>query len=202
MLVTSTIPGEGKTMVSANLAAAFAAHGRRVLLVDCDLRRPMLHERLGQTNDRGILRWYHDRGDTASEESDRDLLGIREVAPHFHLLTSGGRSHHPTPLFEAPEFGTLIAHLKTQYDLVLIDTPPLGAVSDALYISRFADEFIYVCRFNRALRRHVRLNLRMLRTGPCRGLGIVLNDISLRSLGYYSDYRYYSSYNKYYGQAA
>jgi len=203
LLVTSTIPGEGKTVVSANLAASFAAHGQKVLIIDCDLRRPMLHERFGQPNEAGLLKWYlTPAADHPGPLPENPLLGIRSIGPNLDIITSGGRSNHPTPLFESPRFAALIAELKGHYNLILIDTPPLGAVSDALYISKIVDELIYVCRFNCAQRRHIRTNLRALRTSRSKILGLVLNDISRRSLPYYSDYRYYASYEKYYGQAA
>ena len=95
--------------------------------------------------------------------------------------------------------GQLLEQLKKHYDLVVIDSPPLGAVTDSLLIAERTDEVIYVCRFNRAYRKHIRLYIKALREGKNEILGIVLNGLSPRRIEYYSNYRYYRSYKKYYG---
>lgn len=199
LLVTSTLPGEGKTMVTANLAATFAYHGRKTLLIDCDLRRPMLHQRLAHPNDAGLLTWFEAGAADFGSPLDDPLLGIQQVDNNLYLLTSGGRTSHPTPMFEGPAFASLIEKLKDSFDIIIIDSPPLGAVSDALYIAKFVDEAIYLCRFSTAARKHIRLNLRALRSSGCPILGLVLNGLSRSRLAYYSDYRHYSSYERYYG---
>lgn len=203
ILVTSTIPGEGKTLVSCNLAGAFARHGKRTLLVDCDLRRPMLHRHYEQENEFGLLRWF-DRGaktDTSPLAENPDL-GIINIGENLSLLRSGGRSKTPTELLESPAFAQLIDRLKREYDLVVVDSPPLGAVTDSLLIAETTDEVVYVCRFNRALRKHIRLYIKALRQGKNEILGIVLNGLSARRIEYYSNYRYYRSYKKYYGTSS
>ena len=86
-----------------------------------------------------------------------------------------------------------------RYDLVVVDSPPLGAVTDSLLIAQRTDEVIYVCRFNRAYKKHIRLYVKALRSGCNEVLGIVLNGLTPRRIEYYSNYRYYRSYKKYYG---
>lgn len=203
ILVTSTIPGEGKTLISANLAGAFARHGKKTLLVDCDLRRPMLHRHFEQPNDAGLLPWFQngaklDGGLLAANPE----LGIISIGPNCDLLRSGGRSKSPTELLESPAFTQLIDRLKREYELVVVDSPPLGAVTDSLLIAESTDEVVYVCRFNRALRKHIRLYIKALRQGKNELLGVVLNGLSSRRIEYYSNYRYYRSYKKYYGSSA
>ncbi len=203
ILVTSTIPGEGKTLVASNLAGCFARHGKRTLIVDCDLRRPMLHRHYEMPNDQGLLKW-HEAGCPldAPRLSELPELGITSVGENIDLLRSGGRSKTPTELLESPAFPKLIDRLKREYDLVVVDSPPLGAVSDSLLIAESTDEVVYVCRFNRALRKHIRLYIRALRQGKNELLGVVLNGLSERRIEYYSNYRYYRSYKKYYGTAS
>mgnify|MGYP001214735449 CR=1 FL=1 len=203
ILVTSTIPGEGKTLVSANLASCFARHGKRTLLVDCDLRRPMLHRYFEQQNDGGLLKWFENgaRLDTSAVATLPDL-GVLSIGENLDLLRSGGRSKSPTELLESPAFTQLVDRLKKEYDLVVIDSPPLGAVTDSLLIAESTDEVVYVCRFNRALRKHIRLYIKALRQGKNEILGVVLNGLSARRIEYYSNYRYYRSYKKYYGTAS
>jgi capsular exopolysaccharide synthesis family protein len=200
ILVTSTIPGEGKTLVSSNLAGAFARHGKRTLLVDCDLRRPMLHRHFEQENDAGLLTWYEQGAKLdAPRLAILPELGILSIGENLDLLRSGGRSRRPTELLESPAFPQLIDRLKREYDLVVVDSPPLGAVTDSLLIAESTDEVVFVCRFNRALRKHIRLYIRALRQGKNEIVGVVLNGLSARRIEYYSNYRYYRSYKKYYG---
>ncbi len=199
ILVTSTIPGEGKTLISCNLASSFARHGRRTLIIDCDLRRPMLHRHFGHENEAGLLRWLESGAPIDDNLLENPDLGITPIGENLDLLRSGGRSKSPTELLENPVFGKLLERMKKHYDLVLIDSPPLGAVTDALLIAESSDEVIYVCRFNRASRKHIKLYVNALRTGKNELLGIVLNGLSSRRIEYYSNYRYYRSYKKYYG---
>jgi capsular exopolysaccharide synthesis family protein len=199
ILVTSTIPGEGKTLVSCNVAASFARHGRKTLLVDCDLRRPMLHRHYKQPNETGIIAWFEKGASTEGDLTKQASLGITKLGENLFLLCSGGRSKSPTQLLESPAFSQLIDRLKKNYDLVVMDSPPMGAVTDAMLIAERADEVIYVCRFGRALRKHIQIYIRALHNGKNEILGIVLNGLSTRRIEYYSNYRYYRSYKKYYG---
>ncbi|MSU48334.1 MAG: polysaccharide biosynthesis tyrosine autokinase [Opitutus sp.] len=199
ILVTSTIPGEGKTLISCNVAGAFARHSRKTLLIDCDLRRPMLHRHFKQQNNSGLITWFEGGAAMEGDLATNPALGIIKVSENLSLLCSGGRSKSPTELLENPAFGQLLERLKREYDLVIVDSPPLGAVTDSLLIAERIDEVVYVCRFNRAYRKHIRLYMRALRNGKNEVLGIVLNGLSPRRIEYYSNYRYYRSYKKYYG---
>ncbi|HVU32331.1 MAG TPA: polysaccharide biosynthesis tyrosine autokinase [Opitutaceae bacterium] len=199
ILVTSTIPGEGKTLISCNVAGCFARHGKRTLLVDCDLRRPMLHRHFKQQNTAGLITWFEAGAMLEGNLTTHPSLGIIKVAENLWLLCSGGRSKSPTEILENPVFSQLLERLKKEFDLVLVDSPPLGAVTDSVLIAERVDEVVYVCRFNRAYRKHIRLYMRTLRQGKNEVLGIVLNGLSPRRIEYYSNYRYYRSYKKYYG---
>ena len=199
VLVTSTIPGEGKTLISCNLAGSFARHGKKTLLIDCDLRRPMLHRNLRQENTVGLITWFEAGAKLDGDPTADPSLGIIKLGENLSLLCSGGRAKSPTELLENPVFGQLLEKLKKHYDLVIVDSPPLGAVTDSLLIAERTDEVIYVCRFNRASKKHVRLYMKQLRTGKNEVLGVVLNGLSPRRIEYYSNYRYYRSYKKYYG---
>ena len=199
ILVTSTIPGEGKTMISCNLAASFARHGKRVLLMDCDMRRPMLHRHFKLTNEVGLIAWFESGAKIPADPTTDPALGLTKVDENLYLLRSGGRSKSPTELLETPVFGQFIEAMKSHFDLVVVDSPPMGAVTDSLLIAERTDEVIYVCRFNRAYRKHIRLYIRQIKESKNELLGIVLNGLSARRIEYYSNYRYYRSYKKYYG---
>jgi capsular exopolysaccharide synthesis family protein len=199
ILVTSTIPGEGKTMISCNLAASFARHGRRTLLIDCDMRRPMLHRHFKLNNEAGMISWF-EAGARIPEDPFADAaLGITKIDENLYLLRSGGRTKSPTELLENPIFTQLVDTFRRHFELLVIDSPPMGAVTDATLIAERADEVVYVCRFNRAYRKHIRLYIKTLKQGKNDLLGIVLNGLSPRRIEYYSNYRYYRSYKKYYG---
>jgi capsular exopolysaccharide synthesis family protein len=199
LLITSTIPGEGKTMISSNLAAAFARHGKKVLLIDCDLRRPTLHRQFQLANDTGLITWFEAGAAIPSAPLADPTLGITKVDANLFLLRAGGRSKGPTELLENPVFTQFIASLKNHFDLVVVDSPPMGAVTDALLLAGLCDEVVYVCRFNRAYRKHIRLYIKQLKDSRNELLGVVLNGLSPRRIEYYSNYRYYRSYKKYYG---
>jgi polysaccharide biosynthesis transport protein len=199
ILVTSTIPGEGKTMISCNLAASFARHGKRVLIIDCDMRRPMLHRHFQLPNDAGLIAWFEAGAKMPADPFTEPTLGLVKAEENLFLLRSGGRSKSPTEFLENPVFGQFIEAMKQHFDLIVVDSPPMGAVTDSLLISERTDEVIYVCRFNRAYRKHIRLYIKQLRESKNELLGIVLNGLSPRRIEYYSNYRYYRSYKKYYG---
>jgi polysaccharide biosynthesis transport protein len=202
MMVTSTIPGEGKTLISCNVSGGYARHGRKTLLVDCDLRRPMLHRHFDNENDKGIITWFDAGASFQDSMQDHPDLGILEVGENLHLLRSGGRSRTPTEILESRAFAEMVERLQKEYELIVVDTPPLGAVTDSLLIAEQIDEVIYVCRFNRAYKKHIRQYVRALQGAKKDLLGIVLNGLSPRRIEYYSNYRYYRSYKKYYGAEA
>lgn len=200
LLVTSSVPGEGKSVTSSNLAAVFAAHGRRTLVVDCDFRRPSLHRLFGLPNDRGILRWAqtHTLPDLAA--SDEEDLGIRMISPNLHLLTAGGSVKKPTEIIERLAASPLMERLRRSFDLVILDTPPASIFPDALLLARHAAEVVYITKFKTVRRSIVKKTLGKLDDTGARTLGIVLNHLPRsRVLSY--DYDGYGAYGKEYYKA-
>ena len=149
ILVTSTMPGEGKSFVATNLALAFAAQGQRTAIVDCDLRKPNIQQSFRLRASKGVIS-YCNRGVAFDE------IVVKNVHPNLDVITSGGRTKNPIQLFNTPEFETLVEELSRRYDKVIFDTPPLGAVSDALNILHLMDGAIYTIRYNRVMRRTAR----------------------------------------------
>jgi capsular exopolysaccharide synthesis family protein len=199
VMITSTHPAEGKSMVANNIAATFAAHGKRTLLVDGDLRRPNLHIYYGKDNACGLLWWLNEGGDSLANVEEDEALGILPVKPNLFLLRAGGEHRRATELFETPRFLALLATLRKQFDIVLIDTPPLGVFPDGLLISKACDEVIYVCRFNAVHRSKIRKTIERLTTSSAVIGGIVLNAIPTgKQSAYYDYYGYGSNENKRY----
>lgn len=190
ILTTSTIPGEGKSLVSSNLALAFAAHGEKTLLLDGDLRLPSVARSFQVENEKGVLSFIE-----GNQKLD-DLI-LKEVYPGFDVLLTGGKSKNPTQILNSPRFREMISELRERYRRIVIDSPPLAAVSDALSLLSLADGVIYVIKFNTVSHKLIIKNLRNIKESRRPLFGAVLNDIS-KNLSYH--YVRYSSnaYKDYY----
>jgi len=191
ILTTSTIPSEGKSFVSTNLGLTFASHGERTIIVDGDLRMPNIGKSLNLTNRAGIMQYM-------AGEDNLDKLIVRDFAPNLDVLVTGGRTKNPTQILSSSRFENLIHELRMRYDKVLIDSPPLAPVSDALNIIPFVDGIIYVIRFNTVKRKTAHVNIRRLRESNIPVFGAILNNISASVVGYYYSHYYDRSYQSYY----
>ena len=192
-LVTSTRPSEGKTFIATNLALTFAQHAERVLIIDADLRLPNVGPSLGFTGDAGISRWFNG-------EMTLDEAIVKEVAPGLDVLPVGMSCKNPTQVINNSKFTAMIEELRGRYDRIFIDSPPIGAVSDALHVLPKVDGVLYVVRFNIVNMRNALSCLARLREAGAPLLGVVLNRMSIRMASTYTD-TYDSSYRKYYTDA-
>jgi len=190
-LVTSTRPGEGKTFVATNLALAFAQHAERVIVVDADLRLPNVGPSLGFAGDGGVSRWFN--GETTLDEAI-----VKDVAPGLDVLPVGLSCRNPTQVINNPRFAEMIDELRRRYDRVLIDSPPIGAVSDALHLLPKADGVLYVVRFNVVSARNAAACVARLREAGVTMLCAVLNQMSVRLASVYTD-TYDPAAARYYG---
>jgi capsular exopolysaccharide synthesis family protein len=192
ILVTSTVPSEGKSFMTTNLALTYAMHAERVLLVDCDLRMPNIAKSLGrEINDSGLI--PHLREGRAFEECI-----VKDFYPGMDVMPTGGRTNNPTQIFNSREFADFVTRMRQQYDRVFIDSPPLGAVSDALNLLPNVDGVLYVIKFNAVKRKVAKINLGRLLQGNVPVFGAILNQISIQSASYYYTHYYDKSYNNYY----
>ncbi len=193
ILTTSTVPSEGKSFVSTNLAITFANHGERCIIVDADLRMPNIGKSLDLTAHAGSLQYLNG-------EKDLDAVILKDYLPNLDILTSGGRSKSPTQILSSEKFASLIHELRLRYNKVIIDSPPLAPVSDALNLLPLVDGVLYVIRFNMVKRKTAALNIRRLRESNVPIYGAVLNNINTRVAGYYYSHYYDRSYSQYYFQ--
>ena len=189
-LVTSTRPSEGKTFVATNLALIFAQHSERVLIIDADLRLPNVGPSLGFTGDGGLSKWFN--GEMSIDEAI-----VHDVSPGLDVLPVGLSCKNPTQVINNPKFLAMIDELRGRYDRIFIDSPPIGAVSDALHLLPKIDGVLYVVRYNTVNLRNATSCLARLREAQAPLLGVVLNAMSLRMASAYTD-TYDSSYRKYY----
>ena len=191
ILITSTIPGEGKSFTTTNLALTFAAHGERVLVVDCDLRKPNIHKSFKVENLKGVI-------DVCAGTSTLDEAIIKGLQPNFDVLPAGGRAKNPTQILNSKGFELMISDLRKRYDRVFIDTPPLAAVSDALIILPLVDGSIFTIFFNKVRRKAAQFSAKKLLDANVPNFGAVLNGLNLAVSGYYYAQYYDKSYKDYY----
>ncbi len=191
ILITSTIPGEGKSFTTTNLALTFAAHGEKVAVVDCDLRKPNIHKSFRVENLRGVI-------DVCAGTATIDDVVVRNVHPNLDVIPAGGRAKNPTQILNSKGFEVMISDLRKTYDRVFIDTPPLAAVSDALIILPLVDGSIFTIFFNKVRRKAAQFSAKKLVEANVPCFGAVLNGLNLAVSGYYYAHYYDKSYKDYY----
>jgi capsular exopolysaccharide synthesis family protein len=186
LLVTSAGPAEGKTTVACCIAIAMAQAGQRVLLVDCDLRRPRLHRVFGRTNDTGVTSALLDM-------SILDTMQLKTEIPNLSVLQSGPVAPNPAELLHSERFRRLLDTLEERYDRVIIDSPPVVPVTDAAILSKYVDGTVLIVRAFETRRELARRAVRALQDVGANVVGTVLNALnpSKAGSGYYHYYSYY-----------
>lgn len=185
ILVTSAGPSEGKTTVACALAISMAQAGQRVVLVDCDLRKPRVHKILARSNDVGVT-------SAMLDPESLDWGALATEIPGLSALASGPHVPNPAEVLQSDRFGQLIDRLEERFDRVVIDSPPLVPVTDAAIVSRRADATILVVRALATTKDLARQATRILYDVNARIAGTVLNALDLGNRKYgYSGYYYY-----------
>ena len=193
-LLTSTVPSEGKSFISSNLALSFASNGEKVLLLDGDLRLPNVAKSLQLENESGVL-------DYIQGEGTFDSYIVKEVYPNLDVLPSGGKAKNPTAILNDNKFESMLLQLRDRYDKIIIDSPPLAAVSDSLNIVPLVDAIIYVMKYDSVKKSLANSCIRRLWESKTPLLGAVLNNVSFGlSHYYYSQYSANKKYSAYYMQ--
>ena len=187
ILITSSQPAEGKTTTGINTAFMLAQTGAKVLMVDCDLRRPRLHAQFGLPNTKGLTTWL------SGEKNLDGLIQTCEKEPNLKVLTSGPVPPNPAELLGSEEMRKLLNILSEQYAHIVIDSPPAISFTDASILSTMVDGVILVVHGGRSSRAVVRRAKQQLLDVGAHVFGVVLNNVKVESHDY--DYsRYYSSY--------
>lgn len=191
VMVTSTLPGEGKTTISTNLAFALGQM-KRVLLIDGDLRRPSLAKAIGGLDDaRGLV-------DYLADEVPLKECIHKTDSPNVFVLPAGKRFNSPLELLSSQRFGETIAKVKELFDVVVIDCPPLKPVSDSLVISGYASAVLYVVKADATPHQLINAAIRRLHDIDAPLLGVVFNQMDYKKAEHYGSYSYQYQYA--YGQ--
>jgi len=187
ILISSGQPREGKTTTALNLAITLAQRGDRVVLIDTDLRRPRIHRSFQLTNDRGLSTFLTSQA--APEELARP---VRQV-PNLFVITSGPTPPNPAELLSSEPLEALFAELRRHFDFIVLDSPPAISVADSMILAAHADGVMLVVHGGVTTRETLKHTTKLMNSVNARILGIVLNNVDVRSV----DYKYY--YMNYYG---
>lgn len=196
VLVTSSLPSEGKTVFAASLARSVARSGARALLIDCDLRRPGIARVLGIEPEPHFLDLFEDGADQES------LIRV-DPASGIHYLPSKGHALNPQDVLGSQQLRSFLDRMRSRYDLIVIDSPPVLAVSDPIILSHIVDATIFLVRWEKTPRQIVTGALKLLRTNGRSIAGVVLSRINIRRhavYGYGDAAYYYGHYSDYYAR--
>lgn len=190
LLVTSSLPSEGKTTTATNTAISLAQTGAKVLIIDADMRRPRLHSVFGVPNGEGLSTIL------SSEMSENEILGViqQEPSTKLSLLTSGPIPPNPAELIGSQPMAELLVTLQKNFTHVVIDSPPITSFTDGVLIASMVDGVILVVHSGKSSRQIVRRAKQLLIDVGSRIFGVVLNNVDLRSQDHY--YYYQSYYNQ------
>ena len=198
ILLTSSISGEGKTFIAANLAMSFALLGKKVVLCGLDIRKPALG-RLFDVKDRqqGVTTLLSKN--RVTEEDLMDQLSPSAVNDNLDLLLAGPTPPNPTELLARDNMRQIIELLKQRYDYIILDTAPVGLVSDTMQLTKYANVCCYICRADYTPKSNIELLNTLSAEGKLPNTGLVLNgvDMSKKKYGYYYGYGKYGKYGRY-----
>ena len=189
ILVTSALQSEGKSLTALNLAISIAQTEAKVLIIDCDLRRPKLHRLLGASSNVGLSNLLMDPQKCSGIILKPETLGI-------HAILSGDIPPNPSELLASAKMRTLIAALRDKYDYIILDTPPVGMVTDAVVLAPMTDGVLFVVRADKTERGAVVYAMEQMQYAKVKVLGYVFNGMNPESGSGYGKYRY-SKYGRY-----
>jgi capsular exopolysaccharide synthesis family protein len=181
---TSPTPKDGKTTTAINLAAVYAERGLKTLIIDFDLRKPKIHRAFKKANDIGFYDYI------VEDKSVEDIIINDESG--IDLILSGKHMTSPHIILESKKTELMIDKLKTLYDVIIVDSPPVLSVTDAFVISNLVNGVIYVVAYNQTKKEDAKVGLQQLRDADINILGSVFANVDPKITGY--------SYNYYYRQ--
>jgi capsular exopolysaccharide synthesis family protein len=188
-MITSSVPGEGKSFTTLNLASVFAMAGKKTIIVGADLRKPKLFDALGLNNNIGLSQYL------SGMAKMEDVIQGSTIENLF-LIAGGPMPPNPSELLLRPAMENLMIELRKQYDYVIVDTPPLTLVTDAFVLAQYTDHTLFVVRQNFTPRAALRSLDEYFTTGKLVNASILFNDLRKSGFGYgYGGYGYGYGYN-------
>jgi capsular exopolysaccharide synthesis family protein len=192
LLVTSALPGDGKTTVATNLALTMAREGKRVLLIDSDLRNGRVDGTLGLPVGPGLAEVLKNQIDVGYAIATVAVNGTSQL----HVLARGAGKVDPAPLLASDAPRALLGYLRSRYDNIVIDTPPVNSVADAALLTRYCDGVLFVARAGVTTHDALVFAVEQLRIVHAPVIGAVLNDVDLRGdAAIDGAYQYYGQYH-------
>lgn len=193
MMVCSSSPEEGKTTISSNLSISLALDGRKVLLIDCDLRKPRIHGIFKRHLQPGLSNYL------TKSVSLEDIIQSTDV-PNLSIIPAGTIPPNPVELINSERFRDLLEELKSEFHHIIVDTPPILGFSESRIIASLVGGVVLVAKHESTPREAARMSARLLNQVGAQVLGTVLNQVKLRGRGYGKDYHYYyhDKYKSYY----
>ena len=192
LMITSSVSGEGKTFCSINIATVFALSEKKTVIVGCDLRKPKLFEEFNLSNEVGIVNYL------IKQKSVNEIINHTSI-PYLDVILSGPVPPNPSELIISDGMGELIEELKKIYDYIILDTPPVGLVSDALELSQYSDVTLYIVRQNFSKKEMITLLNNRVKRGELDNASIILNGFENKAkygAGYGYGYGYgYGNYS-------
>jgi len=186
ILITSTISGEGKTFVAVNLAMSFALMKKKVILIGLDIRNPMLDEYLQLPKDKGITIFLSD-----SNCQIKDIIHPSGIHPYLDVIMAGPIPPNPAELLMNSRLDELIDELRKQYDYIILDTSPIGIVSDTFLLDRISDINICIARQNYSPREVCHLINTTYESKKFKNMAVILNGTDNISSYGYGLYKYH-----------
>ena len=194
ILVTSSLTGEGKSFVSANLAVTFAQSGKKVILIDTDMRKGRVHKIFGLSHKHGLSNCLSSIAKDGSLVNINDFIKTTEI-PNLHIMTSGDVPPNPSELLSSPNMRRFLTALNSQYDVVICDGTPCVLVSDSVILSKIVDTTVVVTAYKTTkLDNLIKVKKAIEIVGGNIG-GVVINKMAINSKSYHNKY-YYGNYNR------
>ncbi len=188
--VTSSVHGEGKSLTSVNLAYSIAESGRKVLLIECDMRLPTLRRKLGQKKAAGLSNLL------AGVEEDGEVLRQNVNVPGLDVIFAGKTPPNPSELLASHTFARLIEKVENYYSFIILDLPPVCEVSDALIVSKLTDGMLVVVRQDYSTSTDIEYAMRQLEYVDAKVLGFVYNGADSKTRRYKYKYGYGKGYSR------
>lgn len=186
IVITSSVPGEGKSTIAGNLALCLSESGNKVLIIDCDLRRPSLHKKFRLSNLKGITDCLIDK--------DNLKESIQEFTSELSVISSGTIPPNPAEILGSKTFERFLKNIGIIYDYIILDTPPLLAVTDASILAGKADATIIVVKYGKTREKDINLAYKELKKVNANVVGSILNSCDMKRTGSY--YKYYTKEEK------